>query len=301
MSDLFQVGQEYCNRLGEFTVLEVSGDELSIRYQDGTEMTVDRELQSRIVHNMQFEKTVAAQLRQTRTRTQGRHSLVPSSWGRDWHGLLETDFQDSSSGTHWRNRGELGGAVASELSEKISQRFESYACYRQSECHYYDPERYDSDLRERQAKFVVDLCDDSAKIGFYIEHDDTELDESWDWGRLRAALQTNAELSHRVEQAMRRHNLSWSVYDEDGAEPVASVVLGQEVGQLLLVQGDESNAMTWDELPAQLDDLDDDWRKLYLSKDVPREDALAMSTNFSAHATAIMADLMPLYQASTSA
>jgi hypothetical protein len=48
----FVQGEQYTNRKGTYTVLSVNAQSLVVRYEDGTEETLDRAIQARILSNM---------------------------------------------------------------------------------------------------------------------------------------------------------------------------------------------------------------------------------------------------------
>lgn len=48
----FVKGQQYTNRRGTYTVLDVKSTTLSVRYDDGTEETLNKVIQERIMNNM---------------------------------------------------------------------------------------------------------------------------------------------------------------------------------------------------------------------------------------------------------
>jgi len=49
------VGGRYSNRLGEYEVLSISGDQMTIRYDNGTKTTVNKSVQIRIAQNMTLD------------------------------------------------------------------------------------------------------------------------------------------------------------------------------------------------------------------------------------------------------
>ena len=57
---VFVVGGRYANRKGEYEVLALRGENMLIRYDDGTEQEVSLELQSRIASNMAIEASIIA-------------------------------------------------------------------------------------------------------------------------------------------------------------------------------------------------------------------------------------------------
>ena len=52
----FEVGGQYRNRKGNYTVLEIMGEKMRIRYEDGVENTVKTEFQARFWANIQAEE-----------------------------------------------------------------------------------------------------------------------------------------------------------------------------------------------------------------------------------------------------
>jgi len=54
MNDVTQFvkGEQYTNRKGTYTVLDVKPASITVRYEDGTEETLDVKIQSRILSNM---------------------------------------------------------------------------------------------------------------------------------------------------------------------------------------------------------------------------------------------------------
>ena len=49
---MFEIGKEYQNRKGVYEVLSIHGSTLRVRYQDGSEDTLDAVVQERIISNM---------------------------------------------------------------------------------------------------------------------------------------------------------------------------------------------------------------------------------------------------------
>lgn len=52
MDTFFIVGHTYQNRKGQYTVLAIWGDTLTVRYEDGTLASLNAEMQKRIISNM---------------------------------------------------------------------------------------------------------------------------------------------------------------------------------------------------------------------------------------------------------
>lgn len=54
-TSIFLVGGRYRNRLGEYEVLDISGNHMIVRYDNGNEDNLDIRIQERIIQNMQLE------------------------------------------------------------------------------------------------------------------------------------------------------------------------------------------------------------------------------------------------------
>ncbi len=72
----FEVGESYQNRKGAYEVLEITGDEMRIRWDEGEEVTTTITLQSRITNHMQQEEKGLSPLKvalpgQKRTTSKG--------------------------------------------------------------------------------------------------------------------------------------------------------------------------------------------------------------------------------------
>ncbi|NIV35778.1 MAG: hypothetical protein GWN58_41905, partial [Anaerolineae bacterium] len=59
MSHPFEVGKPYRNRIGQYTVQEIEGDRMVIRYEDGKTLITSARIQARIWENIQFEHQMA--------------------------------------------------------------------------------------------------------------------------------------------------------------------------------------------------------------------------------------------------
>jgi len=63
---MFEVGGQYANRIGNYTVVEISGNKMSVRYEDGEEASLNMQIQERIWENIQAD--VEAQNSRSRKR-----------------------------------------------------------------------------------------------------------------------------------------------------------------------------------------------------------------------------------------
>src|SRR5690349_14483277 len=81
MSIEFVVGQKYCNRRGEYELLEITPENrLKVRYlADGVIADLDREQQERIISNIQVELTMQAQAKPSKAAASAAAKAKPAA------------------------------------------------------------------------------------------------------------------------------------------------------------------------------------------------------------------------------
>lgn len=300
----FIVGQTYNNRLGVYEVLAIEGDTMTIRYDDGTEAEVSAAVQARIISNIGIDAVVEEQLAHAasprRPASKGNSGKGTRSRGRSFKPLLESDFKGNVTGTRWRSRTHLGGAVAYALAAATGRDMQSFAVYRQPAVHLAEVGRYQKGKRHVPvAKLVVELDASRARYGFYVEKSQDEMDDTWDWQRLLAVLSGDAELTGSLLGIMNKYDLAWcSIGDGEADEPATFVDDGS--GSLSRLLDEETVDAGWPGLVAYLEGLPyDQWRGLYLCADMPKAEVLAMGDRFVRQVVDTFAALMPLYDACT--
>lgn len=75
----FSVGQQYENRKGIYEVLELQGDVMHIRWENGEEIDTTVTMQSRIINGMQSE---SEQLTNGKAASPSRKRAVSNGWQR---------------------------------------------------------------------------------------------------------------------------------------------------------------------------------------------------------------------------
>lgn len=130
-------------------------------------------------------------------------------WNYDkvFSGLSESDFKTSTEGATWQSRPQLAGCVARRLSDESDCTFTSWDIYRWPVAFLTHRENYlmaafKDDLRK--AKFTIELDDQTAYYGFYVEKFDEPMDEAWDWRRLMGKLRADEGLCQTIAQAADR-------------------------------------------------------------------------------------------------
>ena len=118
MAHLFEVGKNYRNRAGEYTVLALDGEKMTIRYVSGSTLVTSAVTQGRIWENIQFEEQSAREEERQRLAQEARlaarkrvaRPAAPAKARGRFAGFQEADFQPKARGIAWSSRVALGGA-----------------------------------------------------------------------------------------------------------------------------------------------------------------------------------------------
>jgi hypothetical protein len=176
----FKVGERYENRKGEFEVLSINGDRMEIRWIDGESMWTEVSFQKRVIRNMEFERAQALARVEAGSAAAAKRASRKRAGGGRFKGFLETDFSNSVSGTHWRSRAQLGGAVTQRL-DSGSFRINSWPVYRMARVHWVDEAHREIEDDALQAKFFASASPEWITYGFYIERTDQADRSRQDW------------------------------------------------------------------------------------------------------------------------
>ncbi len=308
MSHLFEVGGKYRNRDGEYEVVAIDGNHMVIRYLQGGTIQTTVTMQERIWSNMQIETTSEEE----KPKAKPPKAKPRRVMGRDFQGLVESDFKDNVTDTSWRRKENLGGLLAQQLTEAAQRdpatgdEFNSWTIYRRSEVHIARPKHYDPKQKQRQAKFLFMLNSESARYGFYIEHSREPMDETWDWHRFLDCVENDAEVQQKIEHTMRKLGLRWEVWDWETDE-VGFIALTAEVenGAITLrgslLDGEEPMPFEWTRFATLLRELkpNSGW-DVHLCKYVDKDAAINMGTRIAAVALDTFEATLPLYEGSVS-
>ena len=292
MKNPFEVGETYRNNLGEYEVISIDEPNMTIQLEDGRTIETTVKLQARIWKRIKWEKRHKKQIKRAQRRGHRRKSK--------FKGLKDKDFQSGVKGTSWRARTGLGGLMADKLSEKTPYDFQSYAVYGRPENHIVLSGYYDKSDRWKSAKFVLDLNEERARYGFYIEKK-ADPEKIWDWSRFVEALSTDEDLQDDTEETMRQMNLHWELYSGEEADQVLgwARIAGDEGLEWESADG-ETEILTWDTFAELLQDLDEDtWYHLYLCDVMEKDETIEQARRIAELTTDIFRMLLPLYEAST--
>lgn len=301
MKHPFTVGETYRNELGEYEVVSINDPNMVIRYRDGGEREAEIAFQRRVWERIQDEEETAREAEQRKVKSKTKRRSSTAKHGTAFHGLKETDFQTTITGTSWRARSGLGGLLALRLSKLSGREFESRAVARQPRVFVTLPNEVTPKASLHKAKFVFGVDETEAYHGFYVEKNAEEMDDSWDWPRLIGALNENLALRRTVQDAMEEYDLSWVIelIDSDGAPKQTATVAIETGGLALRVAGDDGvRTLEWSDFIAYLEELDDDDScNLSLSQHIAKADAIELGVDIADEVSAVWQALLPLYDA----
>lgn len=167
----FQVDEQYENEKGVFTVISIHRNEMVIRWESGEEIRTDIELQRNIQARRQWEEM------NRKAKATKKSSAAGKKDG--FTGFLPGDFKNSASGTSWRGRTQLGGAVAA-LFPRDRFTFNSWAFAQKPELHWRDTHHHRS-AGAAGTRFFVRLTPSELIYGLCIQRSQENGEESADW------------------------------------------------------------------------------------------------------------------------
>ncbi len=279
----FEVGGQYENRKGPYEVIAITGDRMTIRWDSGEQRETDVKGQLRVIRNMERE------FREARESKRGR---VPRFYGEMFRGLKDVDFCEDVTGTHWRSREQLGGAVATHIAADFT--VDSWAIYHRPEVHWADRARYPNRKAWLQAKFVALASETRIRAGLYIERSNEADGDQEDWNRFFCWLCGGGEavLADVVEQ----HDFQLLDEKNDDDEGCFPGVMIRRDGSWLHTHA--GNTRTVDSLCECLERANDDhWIDLLVKKDFNKDYALARGTEIAADIGNMFTALLPAYEA----
>jgi len=172
----FNVGDKHENMKGLYEVISIHGDSMVIKWESGETTTTPMETQRRIIQRMQNERQEISQ-----NKVNKKQKKVSSSFHVSFKGFQDFDFKDDVTGTTWRRRDGLGGAVTRQLdSDKF--KFNSWAIYACPLVHWGDVGKRTSRDPWFLAKFIASVDAHNLYYGLHLEHSVDAIDnnDSWD-------------------------------------------------------------------------------------------------------------------------
>lgn len=276
----FQVDEQYENEKGVFTVISIHRNEMVIRWESGEEIRTDIELQRNIQARRQWEEM----------NRKAKASKKKSSAGKQegFFGFLPGDFKKTASGTNWRGRTQLGGAVAT-LMPQDRFTFNSWAFAQKPELHW-------QDIKHRRragangARFFVRLTPTDLICGFCIQRVQGGDGETADWHNF-CDWAARDESYHMLLTMTDEHDLR--IYDR--SRPASGIYTYSEKGWRA-EDGSKGKSLNLIELVESLSGNGD--ALFEISQAVEKVDAVARGKEITEDISKLFSQLFPLYAAS---
>ncbi len=293
----FKVGERYENRKGQFEVLSINGEQMEIRWQDGESIWTEVSFQRRVIQNMEFEEAQVKAKAEAGTAAAAKRASRKRAGGGRFAGFKETDFSNGVSGTHWRSRAQLGGAVTQRM-DAGTFRINSWPVYRMARVHWVDETHREKADDALQGKFFAAASPDGIQYGFFIERppeskDSPRLDwdaflewigapENENWLRETAAAQELVLCDHNDDEKgecafqgeIRADENGWRLDGADKAIPRLCEFI--------------------ENLPPRKPG------SLMIARRVEKKEVMARGADIANDIAGLFEILMPLYQAATS-
>lgn len=289
MTDIkFKIGQEYENRKGVYEVLRVDKDAMSIRWENGEEVTTTEDLQGRIIESMYRE------LACIKTKKGGKsRQPSPLKYVINFEGMKEGDFSEDITGATWRHYNSLGGAVAVRLK---SDKFDivSWPGFGLSLIYWADLNHRYCNACQPQARFFARLDASCFYFGLEIEPSSPEQDATDERNAFIAWL-VDPENDSWLSSVVAEHDLSICDAKKE-ASPSWTVTLA---GEKLLLNGEDQEKEV-ESLANFLDGMmHSSGRDLQIVKTVKKEDVMKRGTEIADDIVGLFQVLMPVYEATS--
>lgn len=282
----FQIGGTYENRKGPFEVLSIAGDAMRIRWDSGEEADTEISFQMKILRNM--ERELAAP-----TSGKARRSS-PVWFGENFTGLSVEDFSNDVTGTHWRSREQLGGAVTRLLLG--NEPFNSWSIYKRPEVHWASVARYQKEDSRLLAKFFVRLRTDDAFYGLYFERSDEPAKNRDDWVRFCRWIAQPGHCHWLHETLLRTDALLTQPYEEPKDRAFNGSV-SATAEHFVHESGTKTRTFAIADLPAFITALPEDkWLNFVIAKQLPRDAAIAEGADIASVLADFFNVLLPVYE-----
>ena len=275
----FQVDEQYENEKGIFTVISIHRNEMVIRWESGEEIRTGIELQRNIQARRQWEEM----------NRKAKFSKKSSAAGKKdgFTGFLPGDFKNSASGTSWRGRTQLGGAVAA-LLPRDRFTFNSWAFAQKPELHWQDTD-HRRNAGAAGARFFVRLTPSELIYGLCVQRSQEDGNESADWTNFSEwAAQDDSNhmlLTMADENALR-------IYDRN--RPISGILTYSENGWF---SEDESKSKGIP-LAEVIELMSDNGNALFeVSHTVDKVDAVARGKEMVDDVSKLFSQLIPIYAA----
>lgn len=279
----FIVDEKYENEKGIFTVLSIHKNEMVIRWDSGEEIRTDIELQRNIQARRQWEK-----LQIEKEAKSAMNKRKASAKKAVFEGFKETDFKNSASGTKWRGRNQLGGAVTHALPES-KYNINSWAFANKPEMHWLDTAHHKRNSGDSRGRLFARLDPETLHYGFSVGQPTGEEDttRNWDNFMLWLAQEDNTAAVHAIAL---EHEMTIRDKTDTGENVITPVKGGWRIGDKKKKHSVEKLADLIGELAA------DGSLLLEVAKRMAKKDAVAKGKGIAADLSKMFTSLMQLYK-----
>ncbi|MEY2484201.1 MAG: hypothetical protein QOK24_2729 [Verrucomicrobiota bacterium] len=282
----FRTGERYENRRGLFEVISIDGDSMRLRWDTGAEVATSVALQAKILANMDRELAEASA---------EKRGKVPRSFGEFFRGLQPADFADDVTGTHWRSREQLGGAVTKLL--EVGEPFNSWSIYGRSEIHWASVSRYGLTHPSLQTKFFARANPLEILVGVYLERSDKPTDNQDDWLRFVAWLAQPLHASWLHATLRHSGSVITNPYTDWSNLSFYGSMTPTEGGYSWARPGQADVDFPPDQLIHVLGNLSKEhWLNLVLGRAISKAAALAQAERIAGTIADLFNGLLPVYQ-----
>jgi hypothetical protein len=287
----FKVGNKYENRKGLFEVISIRGDSMIIQWENGEKISTSIEFQQGIIEEMEKERQGREGIKRKYSvnlkKRQGRKLIL----GNEFNGFKQGDFKGNVTGTTWRRRSCLGGAVTQRLDAGKFD-FNSWAVYRRPVIHWADIKHHGSENTWLQAKFLAQLDESNLYYGFYIERSNKPSDKRTDWDAFLSWVK-NIENERWLNKISMDNDLS--IYDKE-QRSFKGVIKSRNYHWK--IHGQEGEDMNIDSFSAFLSTLPEIiWVDLVIVKIENKKEVLNKRESIAEDISKLFEILMPLYKA----
>lgn len=279
----FIVDEKYENEKGIFTVLSIHKNEMVIRWESGEEIRTDIELQRNIQARRQWEKVQIEKEAKAamNKRKAGAKKAV-------FEGFKESDFKNTASGTKWRGRNQLGGAVTHRL-RKSKFNMNSWAFANKPEMHWLDTAHHKRQSGDRRARFFLRLDPEMLYYGFSIGQPAGEDDTTRNWDNFMQwlTLEDNAAVVHDVTLT---NEMTITAKTDSGESPLTPIKGGWQVGDTKKKHAVGKIADLIEKMVAGGSGT------LEFGQRMDKKDAVAGGADIAVRIAQLFSQLMPLYE-----
>jgi len=302
----FEVGKTYRNRIGEYAVVSIDGNQMKIRYVSGGTLVTDVNIQARIWENIQLEE------QQTRADERRRQALEARLAARAktkesrakpvFAGFQQGDFEARRRGVAWTSRKNLGKALAFDLSQHTKNAFEHWLVPYQSVVHVARKDSYDSETPGRNAAFFSAASERGVTGGLVVGKPEGDLLPTWPWSVFVTSLAEVPAVRDALLAAMQAHGLSLEIYAMQVSYGLAARVTLQEAGFLWrqeTTQDGVDKPMDWEGLASALQSFAPGKRcAIHICKTWPVEESVSAGAAIVGAMGQVFRALLPVYEAS---